>query len=202
MFAFRAETGPPPAATVVAFRVAPPSASSATLVLSAAAPLTPRPLPPEASMLPPQLSSNSTIHQPPAFLPTTVPKRPVSRRRMRDPTEISTSFAGVDAADTDVDAPFPPVRTPTGGGRLSAADIDDVVSAPFAPIFERLARRYSAPRERRNPIPRSIGTDRSARRCCDDASRGTRGSGGLSRSKPWWLLVVVQPPLYLFTTLV
>lgn len=88
----RVEMEPLDRAAPLSFRLeppcpTPPPSSSSLPLLPGAAPVAAAPL-----SAPPQLSNKSTTHHPPAFLPTTVPRRPVSRRRTRIPAAISAPF--------------------------------------------------------------------------------------------------------------
>lgn len=92
MLTLRVEMGPLEEATPPSFRLEPPCSTPPPL--SFPFPLLPDAAPVAAESLsaPLQFSNKSTTHHPPAFFPTTVPRRPVSRRRTRIPVAISAPF--------------------------------------------------------------------------------------------------------------
>lgn len=87
MLTLRVETGPLPEVEAASL----PAAAAAAASPSANSAVSP----------PFQVSSKSTFHQPPAFLPTTVPRRPVSRRRTRVPAAISTLLVAAEDSSSD-----------------------------------------------------------------------------------------------------
>lgn len=122
---------------------------------------------PLAPAEPPPFSNRSTFHQPPAFLPTTVPRRPLSRRRTRVPAAISATLLGVDSSCA--------CSCSSGGGRVEAfISVQRVVNLPCggataavnAPAFGKSICSRSYRNRGRYPSEDDERVQTGLHRCC------------------------------------